>query len=186
MNAIAEITVPAPAAPRERMRWTPAEDGALRSYWEQSGSLIWAAHKLQRTLPSTRTHASRLGITLVVSGGARGWSDAEDARLARAVDDCTLADGRLELLHVAALAGRSPDATLTRMLDAWGRSRELLDRLSFSPTGEMLAERTKLAERPKASGRKLRKCLGWCGRHFESEGAHERVCKACKRSPVWD
>jgi len=37
---------------------------------------------------------------------------------------------------------------------------------------------------PTTTKNKLIKCLG-CGRDFETEGKHNRICKRCKESPIY-
>jgi hypothetical protein len=172
-----------------RRAWTEDDKRQLIEYWETLGSIILIALLLDRPEGSVQTEASRLNLPrrLEDKGHHRKkWTEDQLRALRTAVNAFRTPDGKIKIIEVANVTGRTVDAVASKLAADYG-SREELRNALYIPAD--LAEVRRKAHRNAASVRapvtdsrkltKMRGCLS-CTKPFWSEGAHNRICPRCK------
>ena len=141
----------------------PREDRVIRDL----AHLGWVAvaDELGRSRETVTRRAMKLGIK---SGKTRNWSKAEDAKLK------TLLGIGMSHCQISGEINRSVNAISARC-KRLNVTRARLAREIITPV-----KHAKPKEKP--AGRVKRKCLGTCGRYFESAWIGNRMCKPCTAS----
>ena len=137
-------------------RFLPREDRVIRDL----AHLGWVAvaDELGRSRETVTRRAMKLGVK---SGKTRNWSEDEDAKLK------TLLGTGMSHCQISGEINRSINAISARC-KRLNVTRVRLARDKIAPT--VKAKPTKGVSR---------KCLGPCGRHFESAWIGNRYCKSC-------
>ncbi len=176
----------------QRRKWTSEENKTLMGYWDLVGSVALIAIMIGRSPSSVQTQASRIGLPPREEDKdrhRRRWADGDDKALDRAIADLSDTEGRVPIVDVAKVVGRSVDAVVARLETRYGNGAEIMSRLVAPPPPKALsmpkprpvAEGTRNAHNLKA---KMKRCLK-CREVFYSEGAHNWICPRCKRTDEW-
>ena len=141
-------------------RFLPREDRVIRDL----AHLGWVAvaDELGRSRETVTRRAMKLGVK---SGKTRNWSESEDAKLK------TLLGTGMSHCQISGEINRSVNAISARC-KRLNVTRARLAREIITPV-----KHAKPKEKP--AGRVKRKCLGPCGRYFESAWIGNRYCKSC-------
>lgn len=172
-----------------RRAWSEDDKRLLIEYWDTLGSITLIALILDRPEGSVQTEASRLNLPRRLEDKGRHrkkWTEGEIGDLMAAVNMFRTSEGRIRIIDVANVTGRSIDAVASRLSKDYP-SREALREVLFIPSDveeiKKLAARQTVSLRPQATDSrkltKMRNCLT-CTRPFWSEGAHNRICPRCK------
>ena len=148
--------------------WTKARIADLRMYAEQGMCSPEIAEKFGRTASAIRKQANKHGIAF--HGEKNDWTDKEIAVLRDMV-----ADGFGWKDIARDLPGRSHNSVTGY---AYRNGIKFTGKRGPRPYFYAKPE-----EKPAARVR--RKCLGPCGRYFESAWIGNRVCKSCKSSGAY-
>lgn len=182
-----------------RRTWSDDDKSLLIEYWPTLGSIVLIALLLDRPEGSVQTEASRLNLPRRIEEKGRHrkkWTDTEDKDLESALNIFRTADGRIRIIDVANITGRSIDAVATRILKNYS-SREEMRAALYIPSDieeikRQTAKQSSGIRTPTTDSRKLKKmrnCLT-CSKPFYSDGAHNRICPRCKTdhesSGDWD
>lgn len=173
-----------------RRAWAEEDKKRLIEYWETLGSIILIALILDRPEGSVQTEASRLNLPRRIEDKGRHrkkWTDGEIDDLRSAMNLFKTPDGRIKIIEVATVTGRSIDAVATRIAREVGSTREELREAIYVPADveeiKKLTARNLVSLKPVVTDSrklmKMRDCLT-CSRPFWSEGAHNRICPRCK------
>lgn len=174
-----------------RRPWTDADNRALIDLWPRVGSIVLIALDLERSSSSVQTQASRLGLPRRTEGNERHrrkWTPEDIARLESSVETRTGEDGSIPIVEIAEDVGRSIDAVSAKLSETMGGEEILF--ASIKVTKRRFQAVAVAAAKPETDPRKVgkkRPCM-CCQKIFWSEGAHNRLCAACKKNDEsdWD
>lgn len=161
---------------RGRTHWDAREDARLRALWPTEPNVRTIARHLGRSELSVRARARRLGLEVddIHATPGRPWTAGERARLA------VLWRGLAPMEAIVAELGRTEAGI-------WDQAKRLGLMRRYTRHGRVYRKRDD-AEKPKATprpgraaadGPAKRRCLGGCGRMFQSDGFGNRRCKRC-------
>ena len=169
-----------------RRPWTDADNRALIDLWPRVGSIVLIALDLERSSSSVQTQASRLGLPRRTEGNERHrrkWTSEDISALESSVAARTMADGSIPICEIADDVGRSIDAVSAKLAETMGGEEALFSAIKVTKRKYLAiaVEPAKAAEGvdPRKVGKK-RPCMS-CTKIFWSEGAHNRLCAACKK-----
>lgn len=167
-----------------RRPWTDADNRALIDLWPRVGSIVLIALDLGRSSSSVQTQASRLGLPRRTEGNERHrrkWTAEDVARLESSVARRTADDGSIPICEIAEDVGRSIDAVAAKLSETMGSEEVLF--AAITVTQKRFYATAVTAPKPGIDPRKVgkkRPCMS-CTKIFWSEGAHNRLCAACKK-----
>lgn len=173
-----------------RRTWSQEDKTKLIQYWGELGSIILIALILNRPEGSVQTEASRLNLPRRIEDGdnhRKKWTDADRETLQSAMNMFRTPDGKVRILEVSSVTGRSVDAITTLLAKEAGCSRDDLRPTLHIPDDvedikKQIAKSRPVSVKPVTDTRKLtkmRNCL-CCTLPFWSEGAGNRICPRCK------
>ena len=172
-----------------RRAWSEDDKHLLIKYWDSLGSITLIALILNRPEGSVQTEASRLNLPRRLEDKGRHrkkWTESEVDDLNSAVNMFRTPDGRIRIIDVANVTGRSIDAVASRLAKDYGSREELRSAIYVPDNVEEIiksAVRQTQNLRPVVTDSrkltKMRNCLT-CSNPFWSEGAHNRICNRCK------
>lgn len=167
-----------------RRPWTDADNRALIDLWPRVGSIVLIALDLERSSSSVQTQASRLGLPRRTEGNERHrrkWTVEDIAKLESSVVKRTGFDGSIPICEIAEDIGRSIDAVSSKLAETMGGEEILFS--SIKVTQRKFQALPAATSKPDIDPRKVgkkRPCMS-CTKIFWSEGAHNRLCAACKK-----
>ena len=185
---------PASTDRSQRRKWTEGDNKILMGYWDLVGSVALIAIMIKRSPSSVQTQASRLGLPPREEDKdrhRRRWADGDDKSLDCAIADLSGGDGKIPIVEVARVVGRSVDAVVARLESRFGNGSDILARLvapppPSAPSMPKARPLTDGVRNPHTLKAKIKRCLRTeCRREFYSEGAHNWICSNCKRSSDW-
>lgn len=166
-----------------RRPWTDADNQALIDLWPRVGSIVLIALELERSSSSVQTQASRIGLPRRTEGNERHrrkWTPEDVVTLESSVARRTGEDGKIPICEVADDVGRSIDAVASKLAETMGGEEHLFSLIKVTKRKfTATAVKPKVAIDPRKVGKK-RPCMS-CTKIFWSEGAHNRLCAACKK-----
>lgn len=147
------------------MYWTQDRIAEMRGYSSRGLTSNEVAKKFSKTSTAIRKQANKYGITF--RGQFNNWTNAEDRLLREMV-----AEGFGWKDIARKLQGRSENA-----VTGYANRNNIKFLGVRGPKPYRYAKPKKRPAPPV-----LRKCLGPCGRYFESAWIGNRICKSCKGS----
>lgn len=181
-------------------QWTEQDVRFLAANWTKAASILILSMFMGRTASSIQTHASRKNLPKrneFLEIDRRRWDAEDDARLEEIIAATRLADGRIPIVDVAHMMGRTIDAVAMR-LDLLKVHPSSLQRILYVPDSlinDCLQTRRieavkddeeddfsdfdyeDLRLKPNPA---MRTCLT-CSKPFYSEGIGNRRCAPCKK-----
>lgn len=172
-----------------RQPWSEEDKRLLIEYWPTLGSIVLISILLDRPEGSVQTEASRRNLPRRVEEKGRHrkkWTESEEADLKSAIDIFRTPDGRIKIIDVANMTGRSIDAVASRILKDYSSREEMRAALYIPSDIEEIKRQTAKQDggihQPVTDPRKVKKmrnCMT-CSGPFHSDGAHNRICPRCK------
>lgn len=173
-----------------RAPWTQDDRRLLMEYWGELGSILLIALVMNRPEGSVQTEASRTQLPRRMEDKGKHrkkWSEQEISDLEAAVSIHTDNCGRIKIIEVANMVGRSIDAVATRLKKDYDSSEEFRDAIVIPKDLEEIkrsvSSSADILRKPAAGDTRqtamTRTCLS-CQKPFYSESAGNRICPRCK------
>ena len=161
--------------------WSEQDREELMQLWALIPSIALIAIKLNRSIASVQSFASRLGLPRrnnKIGQSYTRWTVSQDEKLQQSVAMHTDTENKIDIVKVADELNRSIDTVIGKLIEIKGNEVEVLS-TCFAQLDLLVAKKQSAKFYDDRKSAKPRRCMT-CRRLFWSEGAHNRICPECK------